>query len=335
MSEQTQKIIQLIEEGKSCNEICFLLHLSNRQLFHNLTILKNKGFFFQRKYYANGVIKYSDVFAMEDLMEYHNYENASVNLITDREQNIFRFLVISDLHFGNPLESVPLTEEVFNYAIKNDIHIILCCGDIIDGDFTHWVNREKVNIYSQIEHFIHDYPFDPYIITIMNCGNHDQTALTRTSQDLVEIIRNYRHDIVLKGYGDLKLNIKNDMIYMTHKTNGGISHASIVFRGHSHRYLVRMEKGGEVIVTVPSLCYITETMPTFLDCTITFNKGLIQEFATHQVYFSQKPYSMNEVIVDFSKYKNFDSGIAIRNVETMPKEEFTRVRKVLRKKNHL
>ena len=50
MSDQTVKLIKLIKEGKTCNDICGILGISNKQLFNNLTNLRNKGFFLKRKY---------------------------------------------------------------------------------------------------------------------------------------------------------------------------------------------------------------------------------------------------------------------------------------------
>lgn len=46
MLEQTKLLIELLNDGKTCNEICRILNISNRQLYNNLPILKIKGFIF-------------------------------------------------------------------------------------------------------------------------------------------------------------------------------------------------------------------------------------------------------------------------------------------------
>ena len=44
MSYQTKKLLRLINEGKTCNEICEILHITNKQLYIKLTNLRNKGY---------------------------------------------------------------------------------------------------------------------------------------------------------------------------------------------------------------------------------------------------------------------------------------------------
>ena len=72
MTEQTIKLIELINEGKTCNEICHILNISNKQLFNNLTILQNKGFHYNRKYYSNGAIVYRPIKSNSGLGEFYS-----------------------------------------------------------------------------------------------------------------------------------------------------------------------------------------------------------------------------------------------------------------------
>ena len=54
MSDKSLELINLIRQGKTCNEITSILNISNKQLFTYLTNLRNKGIMFLRKYYADG-----------------------------------------------------------------------------------------------------------------------------------------------------------------------------------------------------------------------------------------------------------------------------------------
>lgn len=54
MSETTLKLLELIKEGKKLNEICTELNKTPKQIFNHLTLLKNKGYLFNRKYYYFG-----------------------------------------------------------------------------------------------------------------------------------------------------------------------------------------------------------------------------------------------------------------------------------------
>ena len=175
MSDQTTQLIQLLNEKKTCNEICSILNLSNKQLFNNLTNLRNKGFVVKQKYYSNGVISYKPIFSIKELNHYLNTKQ-HVNIITSHKETEFRCLAISDLHFGNSLERIDLLDKAFDYCINNGIHIIFCCGDLIDGTFT----KEQQSIedtFLQIEHFIKDYPIDKNILTFGVAGDHDKSAL--------------------------------------------------------------------------------------------------------------------------------------------------------------
>ena len=69
MSRQTEKILSLIEEQKTCNEICECLQITNKQLYHKLTNLKAKGFFLDRKYFSNGEIVYVPIYRVNDIRE--------------------------------------------------------------------------------------------------------------------------------------------------------------------------------------------------------------------------------------------------------------------------
>ncbi len=199
MSEQTIKLIELINEGKTCNEICHILNISNKQLYNNLTILQNKGFHYKRKYYSNGAIVYEPIKSIKKINEFYTSNESSI--ITDSNELELKVLLISDLHYGNEFERNDLVDRAFNYCIKNDIHIIFLCGDMIDGTFSH-VEQDISNVYEQIEHFVKDYPFDKNILTFSVGGNHDENGLRKSGQNIIEILRNYRHDIIISSYNN-------------------------------------------------------------------------------------------------------------------------------------
>ena len=147
MKQRTIELINLLEEGKTCNEICNTLGISNKQLYTYLTNLKNKGFFYNRKYYATGDITYKPL--ATTINSSTNNENT---IITSTTQNIFKCLAISDLHFGNLLDRVDLINKVFDFCKQNDIHIIFCCGDLVDGTFTKGIQKIQ-RYYEQLDYF--------------------------------------------------------------------------------------------------------------------------------------------------------------------------------------
>jgi len=302
MSEFTIKLLELLNNKHSCNEICSMLNISNKQLFHYLTLLKNKGLLFKRKYYYNGEIKYIPISSMTDLKKYYNDSNHNVDpgIITEHNQKNIKLVLISDLHLGNSLERLDLLNKTYDYCSKNEINIIINCGDLIDGTFGRDL-KNIADIYNQIEYLIKNYPFDKNILNFAVAGNHDIDAIYSGHQDIIEALRNYRHDIVICGYTNAYINIKNDTISLYHNTPNGnkISKdsSSIVLHGHAHKYSTDMNDNKVLNICVPSLSNILSPFPTILELELSFKKGLIEHANIKQVYlaFANKDYVISEV----------------------------------------
>jgi len=293
MSEQTIKLLELINQGKTCNEICQILKISSKQLYNNLTNLRNKGFFFKRKYYCDGSIIYRTIKSRLELINY--YESKENSIITSNSLKQIKALVISDLHFGNQLERLDLINRIYNYCTKNGINLIFCCGDLIDGTFTK--GEQKISrIYDQIEHFIKNYPFDKNILTFGVGGDHDMSSF-KQGQNFLEIINNYHHDIVIPNYAIAFLNIKNDKIGLYHFINNFYlkdKECPLIFCGHSHQYKTDFDKN-VLTVNVPSLSLINKSLPTAIEISLSFKKGYIEYVDLKQLYFGIKNYTLSEM----------------------------------------
>ena len=50
MSDLTIQLLKLINEGKNLNEISETLHISHKKIFNYLTMIKNSGYDFKRRY---------------------------------------------------------------------------------------------------------------------------------------------------------------------------------------------------------------------------------------------------------------------------------------------
>lgn len=209
MNESTLKLLELLKQEKTANEIAKELKISNKQLFKRLLKLKNIGFDFKRKYYYNGDIVYS---LYNDVpLQSQN----SVDIITSPEEQEFEAIVISDLHIGSTDERLDLLNKIYDYCVKNNIHTIFNAGDIIDGMFGR-CDKMHDNIFDQIEYAIEKYPFDKRILNYAVLGNHDFNPLLKNGKDLALVLQNYRHDIIPVGYGTAEINIKNDKIVLRH-----------------------------------------------------------------------------------------------------------------------
>lgn len=308
-------LLQMLNEGKSNTDICEKLNISAQQLYQQLLNLKNRGIMYQRKYYSDGTIKYSSVCTMKKLGEYKkNFQDRT--LITDIYENDLKVLLISDLHFGNEDERIDLINRAYEYCAKNGINIILCGGDIVDGSFSKG-EQKIINLYEQIEYFIRNYPYDKNILTFAVAGDHDMSLFRDSCIDLIEMCNNYRQDIIIGGYNNSSVNIKNDKIHLYHHTeNGAIreTDAPIILHGHSHKFVAGLD-GSTLNITLPTLSNILQQMPSALEMNIHFNKGYIENTTVKHIYFGDQDIVLSEMNFDLLRGRNVNLDTPLSNVE--------------------
>lgn len=313
--DYTSQLLQLLKDGKNNREICENLNITSQQLYEELLKLKNKGIRHSRNYYSDGSIKYSNISTMQDLRNYKGI-GQDRTIITDTNENGMKVLLISDLHFGNELERLDLIDRAYNYCIKNGINIILCGGDLIDGAYTQGTQKIS-DLYQQIEYFIKNYPYDKSILTFSVAGDHDISAFNKSSLDIVEMCNNFRHDIVIGGYNNTGINLKNDKVHLYHHVEAGAmrqTDAPIILHGHSHKYSTEI-KNNALNITIPTLSGINQPMPSALELDIYFSKGYIANSVIKHLYFGPQDIVLSESTFDLLKGRTINYE-AVRNTET-------------------
>ena len=308
-------LIQLIIGGKTNKEICEQLKINSQQLANELLNLKNMGIMCSRKYYSNGLIKYETVSSVHNLNKINNI-GQDRTIITDVNEDSLKVLVISDLHFGNEYERVDLVNRAYNYCVKNGINIILCGGDLLDGAFTKG-NQKITDLYKQVDYFIKNYPYDKSILTFSVAGDHDMSILNRAYLDIIEICNNLRHDIVIGGYNNTGINIKNDKVLLYHRIESGtmrITDAPIILHGHSHKFSTDINKT-TLNIAIPSLSNINQLMPSALELNLYFNKGYISNSVIKHIYFGNQDIILSESTFDLLKGRTLVEE-SIKNVES-------------------
>lgn len=309
-----KQLLELIDCRKNNKEICEILNINEQQLYYLLLDLKNTGMMISRKYYSDGSIQYKPIHTFPELKKASLFEQDRT-IITDSKENNLKFLIISDLHFGNELERLDLINRAYNYCIKNGINVILSGGDLIDG--THTQGEQKISdLYKQIEYFIKNYPYDKNILTFSVAGDHDISAFISDSLSIIEMCNNFRHDIVIGGYNNTGINIKNDQILLYHRIEGGnmrYTTAPLILHGHFHKYTTRM-KDNSLNVSIPSLSDINQPMPSALELNLDFNKGYINNATIKHIYFGNQDIVLSESTFDLltNRTVNYEP---IRNIE--------------------
>ena len=272
MSNIINRILELTSENKTVNEIANELHLTNRQLYNIFTTIKNKGLDFSRKYYANGEIIYK-------LIKNLNTNTNNNILITSPNEKNIKVLLKSDCHIGSIYERIDLIYKCYDYCTKNNIHVIFDCGDFIDG-IVGGNKKLHENASEQIKYFLKNYPFDKDIITFGILGNHDINTLINDGVNFENVLKAYRHDIVSLGYEKGILNIKNDIVYLSHpisnfdskEVNDNYMGQKLIFEGHSHRASI-IDTPNYLKIKVPSLVtFETKDHPAFMVATLNFEE---------------------------------------------------------------
>ena len=272
MTEMNLKVLSLINENKSLKEIANELKMSEKQLYVRIRQLISYGYFLEPSYTHN-----SDIYYKINTKDINKQKQNIITLQTPVDLKELKCIAISDLHVGNINSDIDLLKRVYDYAAKNDIHIIFNCGDLIEG--IHSCDKRNINnIYDQIEYLIDKYPYDNNIYNYMIFGNHDYHAFHHLGLDVSKKIETSRHDIVSLGFGQGIVNVKKEKILLQHelcavdlpKNNDGIKLALV---GHGH--MMKTKIYDNLLLCLPSLSRVCpdktkQNIPSFIDLELHF-----------------------------------------------------------------
>jgi len=272
MTEMNLKVLELINENKSLKEIASILKMSEKQLYIRIKQLINYGYFLEPTYAYD-----SDIYYKVNTRNINKEKENNITIKVPVDLKEFRCIAISDLHIGNVKSDIDLIKKVYDYAAKNDIHVIFNCGDLIEGIHT-CDKRNLNNIHDQIECVIDNYPYDKNIYNYMIFGNHDYHAFHHLGLDISKKISNSRHDLISLGFGQGIVNIKKEKILLQHelcavnlpKLEDDIKLALV---GHGH--MMKTKVYDNLLLCLPSLSRVCpnktkENIPSFIDLELHF-----------------------------------------------------------------
>lgn len=294
-NQLTTNIINLINLGKTNREICEKLNIDYKTLYFELKKVKNCKRNYDREYFYDGKI-----------ISKGNQKNkyGKGNTLNIGYNNTLRFLVISDLHYGNSLENVEAVNRAFNYAKKREINIILACGDFIDGAFSK--GKQIIERYfKQFEHFALDYPYDKDIITFGVGGNHDYSVKFTDEFDFIKFCSMYRDDIIIDNYANSFLNIGKETIQMHHEIKGFPkikSSSKIILNGHIHKYDIKQVKDNHSLnIYIPTISNLIQTVPEALEIELSLNNEILENINIKEICFGNTDIILSEKEFYFNK----------------------------------
>lgn len=292
MKDETNLLINLINQNKSLQEITNIMNISKKQLFVKMSMLRQSGYLINKKYYDNGEITYYLKSPFET-----NQNSNILKIESTTKTSSIRLIATSDSHYGNIKESLKCTDKTFDYCTKNDIHLILHLGDFFEGVCQNFINEQKYNsVTEQIQKTLSNYPLVDNILTITLLGNHDASFWLDAGIDIKTILENRRHDIIPVGYEQGELHINDYSLLLNHPITrvGDIdfdksSYSRISFIGHSHRFKIKNNQN-KIDIYVPSSSNVTSKsdmflgngIPSILDVELIIKGTLISKVVINQ-----------------------------------------------------
>ncbi len=209
------------------------------------------------------------------------------------EESEFKFIVISDTHFGSVFENIEYLDYVYEYASKNGINYILHAGDLIEGSYDDFgrCKEEYKTIDSQVEHVLKDYSYDKNIKNMILLANHDAYSIYHYGVDIVPLLSE-REDFQILGYRCAYIKVNDKYISLKHeisrlKNNLKDYLTLIDFIGHSHQYRCNYNKTNTRI-RVPTLSDMRSNLIVnkgFLVCNINFDDLKVNDFSCEYIDF--------------------------------------------------
>ncbi len=308
MKKEEYDILNLINEGRSINEIAGLLSLSCQEVYEVLRRFKNHGYHLLHHFYPNG--------QMHSTM---NNEDKTFNhkIITSSKKDELELLVISDLHFGSIYENKEYLNVIYDYCTKEGLHLLINLGDFVEGE----VNLKNIIVppYKQIEHALSNHPQSNDILELLLLGNHDYSLLTNYHIDVIKEILTSRSDIIPLGYAEKEIDIKNDSIVLRHPTwefeKGTYCH-KLILSGHGHQARIHMDSANTVVY-LPSLSDLNlnkSHFPGALRLKLKMRCGLIEYIVLEELTIvNHKMYTTNDINLFVGMNKSFRNNAKVYN----------------------
>ena len=252
MVEKNAKILRLIDEGLSIQEIRKKMDIEYTELNTRLRQIQTAGYEFYKTYMNNGKIMYS---LKRDFDFIPSMNQTILQPISDGKNNGFHFIAAADTHYGHVDDSMDMMHMLYSYANANNIHSFVLVGDIIEGDFINKKYLRNKTVPLQLRYMLKNYPYDDYITNYILFGNHDQHSLINNGLNIMNVLCEKRYDFVGLGYGFHTLKIKNFKINLYHCLCGGENfldepRAPLNLYGHSHNS--KMEISDDLSIHLPT-----------------------------------------------------------------------------------
>lgn len=191
---------ELGKRGTTVTSLCEKLEIKDYELLGVVELLKQEGLLVE---VINGQVVKTTAKEVEPFV----YE-------LPLNTNKFKFMAISDVHYGSLWNRPDLVKLCYQLAEKEKCDFVTNSGDLFEGEYKNRPNHvyevHKHGLEQQLEYIAKVYPksdIPTYFIT----GNHEASLVKQTSCNPGKMLAKERPDLIYLGadLGDLKVNNVN------------------------------------------------------------------------------------------------------------------------------
>lgn len=286
--EIKERVQKMIEKGYTVYQMCSELNVYPEDIYNVINRLHIQGLYYVTKptYNANAI------FSLKS-------DNGDKDTNIDIEDGRFSFVAMSDVHDGSLYDDVERLDLLNDYIEENDINMLVCMGDIVDGPEhkNQSLPRRLNRLEDQINEIVQYYPYTGGT-NVVALGDHDLDYKCEDGSTVNKQLRERRTDLKIysSGSGIIKLNYQP--ILICHDANDSrvkqrITDDMIVLSGHSHLFYNNSyytPQGPVLKFVTPSISNLpryNNNAPGFLQLDFDFQQNYLNNVKVHHYIFME------------------------------------------------
>lgn len=249
LDDNKRIVLEHIQREKSLKDIALEMEISELEVAGIIKKLKEDG------YNILNVIKNGEAVAVNignDSLKKNNIYNI------DNVKGDFTFLAISDTRLCSYYQQLGILNEIYMRAFEEGASFVLHMGDISEGIYKRDLLKDTIfmhDTYSQANYIAQNYPYIEGMPTYFITGEHDDTHISVSKENIGKLIAQDRKDMIYLGQSRAAVKVGNTNILMRHP-KGKVAY-TISYKSQRHINAMRSEDKVNIILN-GHWCYMDE-----------------------------------------------------------------------------
>lgn len=174
------------------------------------------------------------------------------------EENEFSFLAISDTRLCSYYQQLGILNEIYQRAFKEGAAFVLHAGDITEGIYKNDSLKDTIfahDTFSQQEYVVNNYPYIEGFKTYFITGEHDDTHIKSSGENIGKLISQDRKDMIYLGQKRAVIKVGNTNILIRHP-KGKVAY-TMSYKSQRHINAMRSEDKVNIVLN-GHWCYMDE-----------------------------------------------------------------------------